>query len=470
MERPTIAPEEDYLLSDDDDKYDEEIMRMFGSNTGITLKVKGNESTQTEGDGKGGEGGGGDGEGEEESEGEGNGNGEGDGEGEESVGEGEGDGKGGDESTPVSGAGVGGAAERDGEADGEADADGEMEEEASATLEKDIVAVGGEQVVGDNEGQAEKESEEEASGALLAMSETGNETPVESDDGFPYEEEAVTGKGFTLVDTNESEGVGGIFMLSKVAPEHVSEKLSTIQTRAGGSCLDLEIQPGFREPFGTFTDSESEEETKKKKRIPTGKTIVKKRRPKAKPTGKKEDSDSESVVELDEVERPPAKKKSAVVLQNKVGGSTEKLHKEIQKKARRTGKLPKEKDEEGVLPGVDERPKLTEEEVALVDTVVRYTKKHLCNGKGSQSTFGGSLGRVLRRKHPVIYLHDIPLDKNFAKAFHSTFNKEYLDAIVARSSVQEKREGDKGNGRCILNRIKSSSEADLHAFIRKELG
>lgn len=119
------------------------------------------------------------------------------------------------------------------------------------------------------------------------------------------------------------------------------------------------------------------------------------------------------------------------------------------------------------LPFPRERPPLTEEEKAVAEAVVGFATKQLATA--SKSTFGGSLNRILRREHPAIYLEDIPLDDKFAETFHAKFNKEYLDAIVSRSAVKDHREGDCGNGRCVLNRLSRTSREDLNACIKEAL-
>jgi hypothetical protein len=121
------------------------------------------------------------------------------------------------------------------------------------------------------------------------------------------------------------------------------------------------------------------------------------------------------------------------------------------------------------LPEVEERPPLTEKEEAVAEVVVCFAKEKLCNGDASKATFGGSLRRILLRKHPAIYLHDIPLDKEFAKTFHAKYSKEYLNKIISRSKVVAKRGGDQGNGMCVLNRLKKSDEKAFDAYLKKEL-
>ena len=121
------------------------------------------------------------------------------------------------------------------------------------------------------------------------------------------------------------------------------------------------------------------------------------------------------------------------------------------------------------LPVVEDRPSLTEEEKVIADAVVGFARNNLCEGDSAKATFGGSLNRILKRTHPAIYLHDIPLDKKFAKTFHAKYNKEYLKSIVSRSQITDKRQGDKGNGMCILNRLKKSDEKELDSCIKREL-
>lgn len=121
------------------------------------------------------------------------------------------------------------------------------------------------------------------------------------------------------------------------------------------------------------------------------------------------------------------------------------------------------------LPVVEDRPALTEEEKAVADAIVGFARNNLCEGDSAKATFGGSLNRILNRNHPAIYLHDIPLDKKFAKTFHAKYNKDYLKSIVSRSKITAKRQGDKGNGMCILNRLKKSGEKELESYIKREL-